>query len=173
VLRYAFLVFFILYAVEVAEIDNVLAADYLGWGCGLAFMVGRFFGVFLMKFIASERLLAIYSAICILLCLIATFSHGFIAVYAVIGITFFMSIMFPTIFSLGIKGLGSDTQYGSSLIVMAIFGGAVLPLLFGYISDLSGKVQYGQIVSLLCFCVILAFAVKGYKVIKPQTENHA
>ncbi len=165
--------FFILYAVEVAGIDNVLAADYLGWGCGLAFMVGRFFGVFLMKFIASERLLAIYSAICILLCLIATFCHGFIAIYAVIGITFFMSIMFPTIFSLGIKGLGSDTQYGSSLIVMAIFGGAVLPLLFGYISDLSGKVQYGQIVSLLCFCVILAFAVKGYKVIKPQTENYA
>lgn len=165
--------FFILYAVEVAGISNVLAADYLGWGCGLAFMIGRFFGVFMMKFIASERLLAIYSAICILLCLIATFSHGFIAIYAVIGITFFMSIMFPTIFSLGIKGLGSDTQYGSSLIVMAIFGGAVLPLLFGYISDLSGKVQYGQIVSLICFCVIFAFAVKGYKVIKPQTKNYA
>jgi len=105
-----------------------------------------------------------------LLCLVATFSQGFIAIYAVIGITFFMSIMFPTIFSLGIKGLGSDTQYGSSLIVMAIFGGAVLPLLFGYISDLSGKVQYGQIVSLLCFIVILAFAVSGYKIIKPQTK---
>jgi FHS family L-fucose permease-like MFS transporter len=165
--------FFILYAVEVADIDNVLAADYLGWGCGLAFMVGRFFGVFMMRFIASERLLAIYSTICILLCLIATFSHGFIAIYSVIGITFFMSIMFPTIFSLGIKGLGNDTQYGSSLIVMAIFGGAVLPLLFGYISDLSGKVQYGQIVSLLCFCVILAFAVKGYKVLKPLTKNYA
>ena len=165
--------FFILYAVEVAGISNVLAADYLGWGCGLAFMVGRFFGVFMMKFIASERLLAIYSAICILLCLIATFSYGFIAIYAVIGITFFMSIMFPTIFSLGIKGLGSDTQYGSSLIVMAIFGGAVLPLFFGYISDLSGKVQYGQIVSLICFCVIFAFAVKGYKVIESQTKNYA
>jgi len=165
--------FFILYAVEVAGISNVLAADYLGWGCGLAFMVGRFFGVFLMKFIASERLLAIYSAICILLCLIATFSYGFIAIYSVIGITFFMSIMFPTIFSLGIKGLGNDTQYGSSLIVMAIFGGAVLPLLFGYISDLSGKVQFGQIVSLLCFCVILAFALTGYKVVKPQTKKYA
>ena len=90
-----------------------------------------------------------------------------------IPISFASIIMFPTIFSLGIKGLGSDTQYGSSLIVMAIFGGAVLPLLFGYISDLSGKVQYGQIVSLLCFCVILVFAVKGYKVIKPQTKNYA
>ncbi|HQS04697.1 MAG TPA: glucose/galactose MFS transporter, partial [Daejeonella sp.] len=77
------------------------------------------------------------------------------------------------IFSLGIKGLGSDTQYGSSLIVMAIFGGAVLPLFFGYISDLSGKVQYGQIVSLICFCMIFAFAVKGYKVINPQTKNYA
>jgi FHS family L-fucose permease-like MFS transporter len=123
-----------------------------------------------MKFIASERLLAIYSVICIILCILATISHGFIAIYAVIGITFFMSIMFPTIFSLGIKGLGRDTQFGSSLIVMAIFGGAVLPLFFGYIADLTGKVQYGQIVSLLCFCVILAFAVHGYKIGKPQSE---
>jgi FHS family L-fucose permease-like MFS transporter len=55
---------------------------------------------------------------------------------------------------------------------MAIFGGAVLPLLFGYISDLSGKVQYGQIVSLVCFCVILAFAVNGYKVVNPQKEQY-
>lgn len=165
--------FFILYAVEVAGIDKVKAADYLGWGCGLAFMAGRFIGVFLMKFIRSERLLAIYSVICILLSFLAIFTQGFTAIYAVIGIAFFMSIMFPTIFSLGIKGLGRDTEYGSSLIVMAIVGGAILPLLFGYISDLSGKVQYGQIVSLLCFCVILVFALQGYKVIKPQTKKYA
>jgi len=161
--------FFILYALEVADIDAIRAADYLGWGCGLSFMIGRFVGVFFMKFIRSERLLVIYSVLCILLSLLAIFSKGFIAIYAVIGITFFMSIMFPTIFSLGIKGLGRDTQFGSSLIVMAIVGGAILPLLFGYLADLSGKVQYGHITSLICFCVILVFALRGHKILIPKT----
>lgn len=163
--------FFILYAVEVAQIDRVLAADYLGWGCGLAFMLGRFIGVFFMRFIKSERLLAIYSIICILLCIPAIFMQGIIAVYSVIGIAFFMSIMFPTIFSLGIKGLGKDTEYGSSLIVMAIVGGAFLPLAFGYISDLSGTLQFGYVVTLICFVVILAFALKGHKIEKKELSN--
>lgn len=163
--------FFILYAVEVAQIDRVIAADYLGWGCGLAFMLGRFIGVFFMRFIKSERLLAIYSVICIVLCIPAIFMHGIIAVYSVIGIAFFMSIMFPTIFSLGIKGLGKDTEYGSSLIVMAIVGGAFLPLAFGYISDISGSLQFGHIVTLICFVVILAFALKGHKIEKKELTN--
>lgn len=163
--------FFILYAVEVAQIDRVIAADYLGWGCGLAFMLGRFIGVFFMRFIKSERLLAIYSVICIVLCIPAIFMHGIIAVYSVIGIAFFMSIMFPTIFSLGIKGLGKDTEYGSSLIVMAIVGGAFLPLAFGYISDISGSLQFGHIVTLICFVVILAFALKGHKIKKKELTN--
>lgn len=156
--------FFILYAVEVAKIESVVAADYLGWGCGLAFMLGRFIGVFFMRFVKSERLLAIYAIICILLCIPAIFMQGIIAVYSVVGIAFFMSIMFPTIFSLGIKGLGKDTEYGSSLIVMAIVGGAFLPLAFGYLADLSGTLQSGYIVTLVCFIVILAFALKGHKV---------
>ncbi len=163
--------FFILYAVEVAQIDRVLAADYLGWGCGLAFMSGRFIGVFFMRFIKSERLLAIYAMLCILLCIPAIFMQGMIAVYCVIGIAFFMSIMFPTIFSLGIKGLGKDTEYGSSLIVMAIVGGAFLPLAFGYISDLSGTLQLGYIVTLICFVVILVFALKGHKIEKKELSN--
>jgi FHS family L-fucose permease-like MFS transporter len=163
--------FFILYAVEVAQVDRVLAADYLGWGCGLAFMLGRFIGVFFMRFIKSERLLAIYAMLCILLCIPAIFMQGMIAVYCVIGIAFFMSIMFPTIFSLGIKGLGKDTEYGSSLIVMAIVGGAFLPLAFGYISDLSGTLQLGYIVTLICFVVILVFALKGHKIEKKEFSN--
>lgn len=159
--------FFILYAVEVAGLDKVQAADYLGWGCGLAFMAGRFIGVFLMKFIKPERLLAVYSMICILLSLFAILTHGLTAIYSVIGIAFFMSVMFPTIFSLGIKGLGNDTKFGSSLIVMSIVGGALLPPVFGYISDVSGNIQYGHIVSLVCFVVVLAFALKGHKIVKP------
>lgn len=163
--------FFILYAVEVADIDRIIAADYLGWGCGLAFMIGRFVGVFLMKFISSEKLLAIYSVLCIVLSLLAVFTTGFMAIYAVIGIAFFMSIMFPTIFSLGLKGLGKDTKFGSSLIVMAIVGGAVLPPVFGSIADFTGSIQNGHIVSAICFGVILLFALKGHKVYKTGTAH--
>ena len=163
--------FFILYATQAAGIDKIKAADYLGWGCGMAFMIGRFFGTFLMKFVKPERLLAMYSVINIVLCGVAIFSHGLIAIYAVIGIAFFMSIMFSTIFSLGIKGLGSsDAKSGSSLIIMAIVGGAILPPVVGQISDVTGNIQNSYIVPLLCFVVTLAFGVKGYKVIKPATH---
>ena len=77
---------------------------------------------------------------------------------AVIGIAFFMSIMFPTIFSLGIHGVGPHTEMGSSLIIMAIVGGALLPPLFGLISDVTHNVQLGYAVPLLCFLYIAWFA---------------
>ncbi len=159
--------FFILYAVKAAGIDEIKAADYLGWGCGVAFMIGRFFGTFLMRYIQPNKLLAFYSFMNILLCGVAIFSHGLIAVYAVIGIAFFMSIMFPTIFSLGIKGLGGDAKFGSSLIIMAIVGGAVLPPILGQISDVTGNIQNGYIVPLLCFVVPLIFGLKTHEVAMP------
>ncbi len=162
--------FFILYAVKAAGIDKIKAADYLGWGCGVAFMIGRFFGTFLMRYIQPNKLLAFYSFMNILLCGVAIFSHGLIAVYAVIGIAFFMSIMFPTIFSLGIKGLGGDAKFGSSLIIMAIVGGAVLPPILGQISDVTGNIQNGYIVPLLCFVVPLIFGLKTYEVAMPVNK---
>ena len=75
-----------------------------------------------------------------------------------------MSIMFPTIFALGIKNLKGDTEYGSSLIIMSIVGGAIMPRIFGMISDGTNNVQLGYIVPLVCFVVILFFGWKGYKV---------
>jgi MFS transporter, FHS family, L-fucose permease len=156
---------FILYAVKSAGIIEVKAADYLG-ACGFAFLIGRFFGTFLMKYISPQRLLALYAAINILLCVIAIAAHGMVTVYAVIGICFFMSIMFPTIFALGIKDLKGDTEFGSSLIIMSIVGGAVLPRIFGYISDGTGNIQYGYIVPLVCFIIVLFFGWKGYKVVE-------
>lgn len=156
--------FFILYATKSAGIDKVKAADYLGWGCGMAFMIGRFFGTFLMKFIKAERLLAIYAAISAALCLLAIFATGMITVFAVIGITFFMSIMFPTIFALGIKDLKGDTKFGSSLIIMSIVGGAIMPPIFAYISDITNNIQYGYIVPLVCFLFIIYFGWKGYQI---------
>ena len=158
--------FFILYATKAAGIDKIKAADYLGWGCGMAFMAGRFIGTFFMRYIRPERLLALYSFINIFLCTVAIFSHGLIAVYSVIGVAFFMSIMFPTIFSLGIKDLGGDAKFGSSLIIMSIVGGAILPPVFARISDVTDNIQNGYIIPLLCFVVVLIFGLKGHRVYK-------
>lgn len=160
--------FFIKMARTGAGMDEKTAAQYLGWGYGLAFMSGRFIGTFLMKYFKSENLLAIYASINILLSGIAVFAEGMIVVYALIAIAFFMSIMFPTIFSLGIKNLGADTKLASSLIVMAIAGGAILPPVLGIISDATGSIQMGYIVPLICFIVVLLFAVKGYKIKKAE-----
>ena len=126
-------------------------------------MIGRFVGTFLMKFIQPPRLLALYAVLCILLCLVTILGSGMITLYAIIGIAFFMSIMFPTIFALGIKDLGPYTKPGSSLIIMAIVGGAALPPLLGFISDQTNNIQYGYVVPLIGFVVVLFFGLKGYK----------
>ncbi|MEZ2442238.1 L-fucose:H+ symporter permease [Chitinophaga sp. RCC_12] len=160
---------FILYAPKAAGISEVKAADYLGL-CGLAFLIGRFIGTYLMQYYSSARLLAVYAVISMLLCLIAIWGTGIITVYAVIGICFFMSIMFPTIFALGIKELRGDTEFGSSLIIMSIVGGAVLPRIFGYISDVTGNIQYGYAVPLACFAVVAYFGFKGHLVKMKQEQ---
>ncbi len=156
--------FFILFAVKSSGLDRVKAADYLGWGCGMAFMIGRFAGTFFMRYIKPNRLLAVYALINVALCAVAITANGMLPVYAVIGITFFMSIMFPTIFSLGIQNLGPDTELGSSLIIMSIVGGALLPPILGYISDKTGNIQTGYWVPLLCFVYVAWFGWKGYEV---------
>ncbi|MYM95497.1 L-fucose:H+ symporter permease [Rugamonas sp. FT81W] len=150
--------FFILYASKAAGISQIKAADYLGWGCGAAFVVGRFAGTWLMKYIAPARLLLSYALASVALSALAMFASGAASLAAVIGIAFFMSIMFPTIFSLGIGNAGADTEMGSSLIVMSIVGGAVLPLMFGAISDITHNLQFGYAAPLLCFLVIAWFA---------------
>ncbi|WP_316813500.1 L-fucose:H+ symporter permease [Pedobacter heparinus] len=157
--------FFFLYATDVAEISQREAGVYAG-GLGLAFLTGRIIGTFLMKFIKAELLLVVYSIISMLLCVLAMVAGGTLALFTVIGIAFFMSIMFPTIFSLGIKDLGSDTKLGSSLIIMSIVGGAILPPAMGYISDVTHDIQVGYIVPLICFAVVFMFGLKGHKVIK-------
>jgi|688.fasta_scaffold195820_2 FHS family L-fucose permease-like MFS transporter len=156
--------FFIKMARTGAGMDEKTAAQYLGWGYGAAFMLGRFVGTFLMGKFASEKLLSTYALINIVLSAVAIFGSGIVVVYALIAIAFFMSIMFPTIFSLGIKEVGADTKMASSLIVMSIVGGALLPPVLGVISDATGSIQNGYIVPLLCFVVVFLFATKGYKV---------
>jgi FHS family L-fucose permease-like MFS transporter len=154
---------FILYAEKAALLQQVDAADYLGI-CGIAFLIGRFLGTFIMKYIQPQYLLSIYAVINVVLCVVAITGSGIITVYAIIGICFFMSIMFPTIFSLGINDLKGDTEFGSSLIIMSIVGGAILPRFFGMISDWTGNIQLGYIIPLICFVVVALFGWKGYKV---------
>jgi FHS family L-fucose permease-like MFS transporter len=80
------------------------------------------------------------------------------------AVPFFMSIMFPTIFALGIKGLGEESKIASSFLVMSIVGGAVMPLIMGLISDKTGSMQTAYIVPLLCFLVVLFFGLRGHKI---------
>jgi FHS family L-fucose permease-like MFS transporter len=154
--------FLVLFATKAAGITEKEASYYAGVA-GLMFMLGRFVGTFFMKYVTPPRLLTIYSFICILLTLLAIFGTGIITLYALIGVAFFMSIMFPTIFALGIKDLGADTKSASSLIIMSIVGGAILPPLLGYISDVTHNIQYGYVVPLFCFIVTALFGWRGYK----------
>ncbi len=158
--------FFIRMAKQGGGIDEKTAGYYLGM-YGLLFMAGRFAGTFFLKFFTAQKLLTIYAVISIILCLVAILSEGRFVIYSLGALGFFMSIMFPTIFSLGITGLGNDTKTGASLLVMSIVGGAVFPYIMGTVIDLNkDSVQSGYIVPMLCFFVIGYFALKGYKIQK-------
>jgi FHS family L-fucose permease-like MFS transporter len=153
---------FISFITSSAGISQDEAKWYSG-AAGLAFMVGRFAGTFFMRFVAPHKLLMLYALISAILTLVSIFASGMVTVYSLIGVAFFMSIMFPTIFSLGIAGLGKDTKLGSSLIVMSIVGGAFLPPVLGLISDATHNIQYGYLVPFVCFLVVFYFGWKGWK----------
>lgn len=154
--------FFIRFSRKVAGIEEKQAAMFLSAAL-LGFMAGRFIGTFLMKYIAPAKLLAAYAVINMGLLALAVLSEGKVAVYALIGVEFFMSIMFPTIFSLSIYGLGAKTKEGSSLVIMAIAGGAVFPVIMGRLSDAT-NIQTAYIVPAVCFIAVFYFAARNYKV---------
>lgn len=138
-----------------------LAGWYL-FGHLLGFMIGRFGGSALMKRVAPAKLLSWFAAGSLICATVALFGSGIVPVLAVVLIGFFHSIMFPTIFALSIKNLGSHTKRGSSLLVMSISGGAVIPAIMGRISDLT-NMQSAFVVPLLCYAYVLYFALIGYK----------
>ena len=147
-------------------------ASYL-WGsiAMVGFMVGRFAGTFLMKFIKPQKLLLIYAIINILLLVIALNTHGKVAVYAVTAVPFFMSIMFPTIFALGIFGLGARAKKASAFIVMAIMGGAVLPKVMGAVAD-KWDMSRGFIVPMFCFAFVAFYGFNWSKFSKAESLDH-
>ena len=155
--------FFVRMAISGGGVDEKTAGYYLSV-YGLLFMIGRFAGTFLMRFVKPAKLLSIYAVICIILSLVAIYADGKNVVLALGGLGFFMSIMFPTIFSLGITGLNENTKPGSSLIVMSIIGGAIFPVLMGYIIDNSNdNIQIGYWVPMVCYFVVLYFGLVGHK----------
>jgi MFS transporter, FHS family, L-fucose permease len=124
------------------------------------FMVGRMSGSFLMKTFEPTKLLAIYSFMCCLLLPVVSIGAGWISLIALYGIFFFMSIMFPTIFALGIKDLGPKTKKASSFLVMSIVGGAVFPPVMGLIAD-RFTMSVGFFAPIPFFIFILYYALKG------------
>lgn len=155
--------FFILMASKAGNITEKDASVYLSFA-GLAFLIGRFLGTFLMKLVKPQTLLILFALMAAALTMASIFISGIVAVYALIGVCFFMSIMYPTIFSLGVAQLGNSTKVASSLIVMSIVGGAILPPLLGYIADVTQHIQYGYLVPVICFLVVFIYATGPCKV---------
>jgi MFS transporter, FHS family, L-fucose permease len=161
--------YFVKFTRTVMNMPEKEAADVWGYIAMGGFMAGRFAGTWLMRYVKPSTLLALYSLINILLLAVALTTEGKAAVYCVVAVPFFMSIMFPTIFALGIKDLGEESKIASSFLVMAIVGGAIFPPMMGVISDKTGSIQNAYIIPLLCFLVTFYFGWRGYK-IKPV--NH-
>lgn len=121
------------------------------------FMLGRFVATALMSRIAPANLMMIYAAINMVLCGFAVLVPSQLGMYALVAASFFMSLMFPTIFALSLKGLGERSKAGSSLLIMSIIGGAVLTAIMGLVSD-AYSIHVAVLVPLVCFAVIAAYA---------------
>ncbi|WP_207535970.1 L-fucose:H+ symporter permease [Desertivirga arenae] len=154
--------FFINYGEEVMGFPEAKAAKYM-----MLFMAmmlsGRFIGTFLMRVIKPSSLLAAFAAANILMCIIIAQGLGWPSFIALLALNFFFSIMFPTIFSLGLKNLGSHTQQGSSFLSMGVVGGALFPFLMGKLADNIG-VAHSYYLPIICYLVIFLFGFKFYKV---------
>lgn len=123
------------------------------------FVSGRFIGTFLLSKIQDHKLLLIYGACAAILCVISAFTTGLVSVGTLLAVNFFMSIMFPTIFSLGIKNLEDQTKLGSSLIIMSIVGGAILPPIMGRID-----IHLSLLIPTVAFVLVMYYGWKGYQV---------
>lgn len=152
--------FFINYGHEKMGLTDHKASYFFSLSM-LFMMTGRFIGTFLMRYIAPNRLLALFALGNILMCLLVAQAWGWVSFAALLMINFFFSIMFPTIFSLGLKDLGRHTQQASSFIVMGVVGGAIFPTLMGMIADKDVAMAY--YLPIICYAVIFMFGWKGYE----------
>jgi MFS transporter, FHS family, L-fucose permease len=137
----------------------------------LSFGIGRFVSTGLMKTFDPKKLMGLYSIVNVLLCTIAVVQPGIIGGWALVATSFFMSLMFPTIFALGVKGLGPHTKLGGSMIIMAIIGGAVWTPIMGLISDTTHSMALAIIIPLISYIFIIYYAFVGSKPSGPLYET--
>ena len=151
--------FFINYVTEVdTTMSNMEASRILAFGGMALFMIGRLSGSFSMRWMAPARLLTLFSLANVICMALVVASLGAVSMYALYFSFFFMSIMFPTIFALGLEGMGDYTKKASSYIVMGVAGGAFSPMLMGYIGETNMAI--GFVVPLVAFLYILYFALR-------------
>lgn len=159
--------FTIRYVMQELNVNEEQASNYY-LAALILFTLSRFVSTYLMKFISPAKLLIFASSLAAICSLIVIFSHGAFSVYALIAISGSMSLMFPTIFGLASRGLGSDTKLGGSGLIMAILGGAVLTAIQGHVSDMTGSISMAYVVPLLCFVIVIIFGVVAKN---PVVEN--
>ena len=133
-------------------------AGYFLTGTLAMFGLGRFTSAAIMKYVGPARLMGAYCLINILLLLAAIIHPGWAGVWAIFLTSFFMSLMYPTIFALGLRGLGADSKVGGSFIVMAIIGGAILTPVMGIISDRQKSLAIAYLIPLFGYCVIAGYS---------------
>ncbi|HEY9132166.1 MAG TPA: L-fucose:H+ symporter permease [Dyella sp.] len=156
---------------DIGHMTEQQAAHYVSLYWGGA-MVGRFLGSALLAMMSPRKLLAIFAVINMLLLAITMSTSGDVAMWSIVAIGLFNSIMFPTIFALGIEHLGPLTGKASSLLIMAIVGGALLPPLQGLFADHIG-VQHAFFIPLICYAYILFYGARGSKIIVDKIPTAA
>jgi FHS family L-fucose permease-like MFS transporter len=142
---------------EAAQVPERTGAQVYLEATMIAFCVGRFFGAWLQRYIDPAKQLVLYCGCNAVLCVLAATLGGFPSIYALVATSFFMSIMFPTIFALGLEKLGHQTEFASSFIVMAVCGAALLPPLMAWVSDLTGALHWSLLFPAVCYLVVLSF----------------
>ncbi len=154
--------YFIQYVQESTHQPEKIAGYFLT-GTLAAFGVGRFASAYLMRTIAPNKLMGAYSLANIVLVSLGVLFPGWFGLWCVFLTSFFMSLMFPTIFALGLKGLGPNTKIGGSLLVMAIVGGAVLTPMMGLISEAAHGIAWAYVVPLVSYVFIALYSFFGSK----------
>jgi MFS transporter, FHS family, L-fucose permease len=163
--------YFIQYVQDYAH-QPVKTAGYFLTGSLAAFALGRFGSAWLMQFVSPGRLMGIYSVANVILVTIGVTNRGWIGVWAIFLTSFFMSLMFPTIFAMGLRGLGADTKLGGSLLVMSIVGGAVITPAMGLISESTRSLALAYLIPLGCYVFIMLYSFAGARIL-PERDNVA
>lgn len=155
---------FLVYCCVYAGLDEATATTFFGFYM-LAFLVGRWVGTALMVKFSPQRMLMFYSLMLIALCVVISVFGGYVGLYAMLAVSFFMSIIYPTQFSLALQGLGDQTKSGSAFLVMAIVGNACLPQFTAYIMHVNEHIYHiAYIVPMVCFAFCAYYGWRGYKV---------